>query len=394
MKILVVDPFGGISGDMLMAGLIHLGCPAPLVEDSLDALGLGRCGLRVEGDSVGGVPCLKAGFDTAAAGVGRSHREIQEVVLVRLAEGPRRIAARIFDALARAEAEIHGVAVDDVHFHEVGALDSIFDIAGIAVAVDHLKVQKVYTRPVPLGYGRVQSAHGMLGVPAPASVKLLEGFPVSFEGPNSELATPTGAAVIAALATRGGPPPGLRIVRTGYGCGTRRFEEWPNVCRLFLCEAEGPGRRERACKLEADIDDMTPEDASFALERIMDAGALDVSLSPRIMKRSRPGFTVQAICLEDALEGVLDAFVRHTATIGVRYHEVDRFLLPRRLRRVATAHGEVAVKEVRLPDGSVRAKPEYSDLERISLERGIAVAELRAEVERALHKPGGGEDGW
>ncbi|HOJ13017.1 MAG TPA: nickel pincer cofactor biosynthesis protein LarC [Deltaproteobacteria bacterium] len=384
MKVLVVDPAGGVAGDMILAGLIHLGCPPGLVEESLDALGLGRCGLKVTRREEGGVGCLHVEFEANRDDEQRPYRRIRDVILPRLEPGPRDLAARIFEVLARAEAAVHGVEPEDVHFHELGALDSIFDIVGIAVALDRLGVSRLYTRPVPLGSGWVDSSHGRLPVPAPATMRLLEGFPVRFEGPPSEIATPTGAAVIAALASPLRRPPVLRVSGTGYGCGSKRFENWPNVCRLVLCEDEGSCGCERVFVVEADIDDMTPEDASSALARIMEAGALDAGFTHRTMKRSRPGYTIQAICPEGVLARVVESFVKHTSTLGVRYHAVERLALPRRVYGVDTPFGEISVKEAVLPDGTVRVKPEHRDLERISSRTGKSVLELRAEVELAI----------
>jgi len=383
MKVLVVDPVGGISGDMLLGGLIHLGCPVAVVEEALNALGLPGWRLDVREESVCGIACRSVNFLVKDQARERTLAGIVEEILPGLAERPRAKAVRIFEALARAEAAVHDVHPHDVHFHEVGALDSILDICGIAVGLDYLGVEEIRSRPVPLGSGLVEARHGSLPVPAPATLKLLEGFPVRFEGPPSELATPTGAAVIAALAKPALPEP-LIVRGSGYGCGARRFDAWPNLCRLVLCETAGAGNLERVVKVESDIDDMTPEDASYAAERISEAGALDTGMVMRVMKHGRPGLTMEALCSQDRLAEVIEAFFVHTPTIGVRYHVVERVALPRISYRVKTAHGEVAVKEVRLPDGSVRAKPEHADICGISRRSGLGVQAVRAEVERVL----------
>lgn len=384
MKVLVVDPLGGISGDMLAGALIHTGCPPSVIQDALGGLGLGGWSLEVRPEKVEGIECIRVHFSVEDQIRHRTLTEITKTFLARLAEGPRQWAERIFTSLADAEAAVHAIDRFEVHFHEVGALDSILDICAIAAAIDHLGVERVYTRSVPVGSGWVDTAHGRLPVPAPAVLKLLQGFPVRFEGPPDEIATPTGAAVLAALAEKDAAPSPLKVISAGYGCGAKRFKAWPNVCRTVLCETPDAYVNERAIKVEADIDDMTPEDASFALERIREAGALDAGVVQRIMKHARPGFTVEALCTDESLESVVRAFFAHTTTIGVRYHEVERVVLPRKTIIVETSVGEVRVKEVRLPDGSVRAKPEHADLRRISERTGVSVQEIRKEVERAL----------
>ncbi|HVN72428.1 MAG TPA: nickel insertion protein, partial [Desulfomonilia bacterium] len=185
---------------------------------------------------------------------------------------------------------------------------------------------------------------------------------------------------------KGELPHELIIKAVGYGCGAKRFKNWPNLCRVMLCEMESNAQTERIFKVEADIDDMMPEDAVAALDRIMDAGAKDVGIHPRIMKQGRPGFTISALCKEDNLKDVLSAFLMHTSTIGVRYHLVERLILPRHQYKVSTRYGEVGVKDVIMPDGTIRAKPEFSDLYEISCRTGISMNLLRDEVKRVMQE--------
>lgn len=384
MKVLVIDPVGGISGDMLLAGLIHLGCPASFLEEVYACLDLGPYTIHVSPDSVGGISCMHVKFDIPPTDQGRTYAQIRDHVLAGLPGEIMNTAGRVFEVLARAEAEVHGVALEEVHFHEVGAADSILDIVGIAAALVHLGVDRIHAGPAPMGGGSVDSLHGKIPIPAPATVKLLEGFPVRFAGPSSELTTPTGAAVISALADRADPQSDLVITKVGYGCGTRRFEDWPNLCRVVLCDADTDNESNRTFQVDADIDDMMPEDAALALEKIMEAGAADAGITPRIMKHGRPGYTMSAVCDDARLHEVLHAFLVHTTTIGVRYHMVQRQVLPRRQYRVATRYGEVGIKEVTLPDGSLRRKPESRDLEEISRRTGVALAVLRDDIRRIL----------
>jgi pyridinium-3,5-bisthiocarboxylic acid mononucleotide nickel chelatase len=384
MNILIVDPIGGISGDMLLAGLIHLGCPAGYLEEVFGNMNLGPFRMHTKADAINGISCLGLTFEIPEYHETRTYASIRNEILPLLPEKIGQRAGKIFLALAEAEAEVHGCAVDDVHFHELGAVDSILDIAGISAALDRLDIHKVYTRAVPLGSGWVDSLHGKIPVPAPATVKLLEGMKVRFTPMEAELSTPTGAAVLKAMAERTDPPPDLVVRNVGYGCGSKRFPDWPNLCRVILCE----GARERESLhgylVEADIDDMPAEDMEAAMGRITDAGALDVTVTPRIMKRGRPGMGIKAICDGVYLQDVLKAILLHTTTIGVRYHAIERSILPRRLYTITTRYGEVTMKEVIAPDGSVRAKPEFGDLHEISRSKDIPMGEIRAEVARSL----------
>ncbi len=386
MKIAIIDPIGGISGDMLLGGLIHLGCPVEYLEDIFSKLTIGPFSFHTKPDSINGISCIHTRFDIPATDHGRTYAAIRDEILVMLPDAIRRRAQKVFEVLARVESEVHACPIEDVHFHEIGAMDSILDIVGISAAFVFLGVEMIYTRPVPLGSGLTDSLHGKIPVPAPATVKLLEGMKVRPSTIAAELTTPTGAAVLNALADKGEPPPEIIIKSAGYGCGTKRFENWPNLCRIMLCETDPAARSERTYKVEADIDDMMPEDVVAALDRILDAGAKDAGITPRIMKHGRPGFTVSALCEEDYLKDVLSSFLMHTSTIGVRYHLLERLILPRRQHRISTRYGEVSIKEVDLPDGTRRSKPEYTDLYDISCRTGIPISALRDEVQRIMRE--------
>jgi pyridinium-3,5-bisthiocarboxylic acid mononucleotide nickel chelatase len=386
MKIAIVDPIGGISGDMLLGSLIHLGCPVKYLEDIFNKLNVGPFSFHMKPDSINGISCIHVRFDIPATDQGRTYAVIRDEILVRMPEAVRIKAAKIFEVLARVESEVHDCPMEDVHFHEIGAADSILDIVGISAALDFFGVEAIYTRSVPLGSGLTDSLHGKIPVPAPATVKLLEGLKVRPSAIEAELTTPTGAAVLNALADRGDPPSELIIKSVGYGCGTKRFENWPNLCRIMLCEIDPAAQTEKTYKVESDIDDMMPEDVVAALDRILDAGAKDAGITPRIMKHGRPGFTISALCEEEDLKDVLSSFLIHTSTIGVRYHLLDRLILPRRQHRVSTRYGEVSIKEVALPDGTQRSKPEYTDLYDISCRTGIPISTLRDEVQRVMQE--------
>jgi pyridinium-3,5-bisthiocarboxylic acid mononucleotide nickel chelatase len=386
MKIAIIDPIGGISGDMLLGGLIHLGCPVEYLNDIFKKLTIGPFSFHTKPDSINGISCMGLRFDIPESHQGRTYASIRDCVLARLPDTIKLKAEKVFEALARVESEVHDCPMEDVHFHEIGATDSILDVVGISAALDFLGVEAIYTRPVPLGSGLTDSLHGKIPVPAPATVKLLEGIRVRSSAIEAELTTPTGAAVLNALADKGEPPSEIIIKSVGYGCGTKRFENWPNLCRIMLCEADRAVQAQKTYQVEADIDDMMPEDAVAALDYIMDAGARDAGITTRIMKQGRPGFTMSALCDSTRLEGVLEAFLVHTSTIGVRYQAIDRLVLPRREYRVATRYGEVGIKEVSLPDGTLRFKPEYRDLYEISRTTGLTIAVLRSEIEQLMRE--------
>ncbi|MGC9324136.1 MAG: nickel pincer cofactor biosynthesis protein LarC [Desulfomonilia bacterium] len=392
MTVLIIDPVGGISGDMLLASLIHLGCPVEYLENVLKDLPIGEFVVNVTPGSINGIGCMGLNFDTGPSDHERTFSHIRDEILTRLPPGIREKATDIFRALAEVEADVHGTRVEKVHFHEVGAQDSILDIAGISAALHWFGVDEIYTRTVPLGSGSVQSRHGRIPVPAPATIRLLEHLKVKFTHIEGELTTPTGAAVLKALSREGDPPGDLIVKAVGYGCGQKSYGDWPNLCRTILCEASGESRSQAMYVVETDIDDMRPEDYETALVRIADAGAIDVNLTPKIMKRGRPGSGIQAICSSEALPAVIEAVLLHTTSIGVRYYPVNRRILSRREYAIATRFGDVRIKEVGTPQGRTRGKPEYRDLQEISMKHNIPISELRAEIDALIAEKERGEN--
>ncbi len=384
MTILIIDPVGGISGDMLLGSLIHLGCPVEYLKGVLDTLPIDGFSLDASLRPVHGIDAVGLTFACADASEHRTFGIIRDTILSSLPGPVKDRAVAIFKALAEAEAQVHGVRADDVHFHEVGAMDSILDIVGISAALEYFAPDAVYSRTVPLGTGTTKSMHGTIPLPAPATIKLLEGRLVRFTDISSELATPTGAAVIAALARKDSPPADLIVRSVGYGCGKRQIPGWPNLCRTILCESLSAKPGLQVYLVAADVDDMLPEDTEAVMAKLYEAGARDAGLIQKIMKRGRPGFCIQAICMSEHLDDVLNCLLKHTSSIGVRYHPVERRVLERRIYRISTLLGDVNVKESILPDGSKRIKPEYRDLAEIAERNGITIAAVRAEVDKAL----------
>ncbi len=403
MKILIFDPVGGASGDMILGSLLHLGCPVATLTEAWDALGIldrpAARTLELDWKLVQGIRARDVKFSLpesppaagrrrgrarGPAATDRTWRQIRAMLeRAALPADVREKSLRIFASLAEAEATVHGVAADQVHFHEVGAVDSILDIVGIAAAVAWFRAEAIYATPVPVGQGTVVCRHGRLPLPAPATVTLLEGLPVRFTTVAGELTTPTGAAVLKAL-TAGAPPPAEVILRgVGYGCGDRTYDDWPSLFRTLLADT-APAAPEAVCVLEADVDDLSPEDWELATARFYAAGALDVTLTARIMKRGRPGVGLTVLVPDTRLHDVADLVLEETSTIGVRYHPVARRVLPRRTYPFRTPYGELRIKEVVTPAGTRRCKPEYADLQALAVSANRPVAELRREVQALL----------
>ena len=382
MKILIFDPVGGASGDMILASLIQLGCPISHIQSTLELLGLGKPIICLQDKKINGISCLKLGFDIYDEDTERSWANIRNIINSSgIVEGITKKALDIFGILASAEARVHGMPEGDVHFHEVGAIDSIFDIVGIAAAVDWFKPDAVYATPLPLSTGTVESRHGTIPVPAPATLLLMEGLPVKMTDIRGELVTPTGAAVIKALAVSVDLPV-FEIKGSGYGCGTKTFPRWPNMFRSILGETSA--QTDQVYIIESDIDDMIPEDWDTAATRIKKAGAIDLCLIPCIMKEGRPGNLLRVLSGLDKLDPVSSAILLHTTTIGLRYYPAERKILERREFLLDTDYGKIRIKEAITPDGMLRHKPEYKDIKKLSEELKIPVQRLRQEIARRL----------
>jgi uncharacterized protein (TIGR00299 family) protein len=280
-------------------------------------------------------------------------------------------ALAIFTKLAQAEGHVHGIPADDVSFHEVGAVDSIVDIVGTAIGLVDLKIEHAYTSVLPLGSGLVRSRHGVIPVPGPATVELLRGFPVRVGDGNGELITPTGAAILSALATPNEPVPPLSIERVGYGAGTKSFADRPNVLRLLLGTISHPARADEFIVVETNIDDTNPELYDYVMERLFAAGARDVWLTPAQMKKNRPGTVLHALTDAGARDAIAAVILAETSAIGVRCFAVQRTVLPREQLIVDTEFGPIAVKIARAPDGSLNIAPEYDSCRTVARQRGV-----------------------
>ena len=375
---------------MILGALLDAGLDWQALVERLRALKLPGWKLQVR-------RVLKSGLAATAVEVvvkGESpERTLGDVeALIENSElGPaeKELTRRIFRRMAEAEAEAHGCSPAEVHFHELGAVDAMVDIAGAVCGLNLLGVEAVHASPLPLGRGFTRSAHGQLPLPAPAVAALLRGVPVVGAPAEGETVTPTGAAILATLAKSFGPLPAMRLSAVGYGAG-RRDAEYPNALRVLLGEAEGESDAEPALLIETNIDDMNPQLYEHVFGRLFAAGALDVWLSPAHMKKNRPGNVLSVLCRPAHEAAVSEVIFRETTTLGLRRQVIERRSLPREIRAVNTRFGEARVK-VALADGRVlRAIPEYEDCKRLAEANAVPLRDVLAEVEQAAR--GGSHD--
>src|SRR5579884_344666 len=390
MKICYFDCFSGISGDMLLGALADAGADRAELSRQISRLGLEAVQVAFE-------PCVRGGITATKfrvqAPAGRQHRHLSQIErIIRAASLDPAVEERsiaIFRRLAQAEAAIHQMPVEKIHFHEVGAVDSIVDIVGACVALELLGASRVYCSPLNLGSGTVQCEHGTLPVPAPATAALVRGKPVYARGPSAELTTPTGAAIAVTLAASFGPMPPMCVGAIGYGAGDRDFPEQPNVLRVMLGEAAGVSEAVEIWVLEANIDDMSPQLAGYVTERLLEAGALDVTWAPVYMKKDRPGFTVTALAQPQDCERLAALLFAETTTLGIRAYPAQRRVLERSWAEVETEFGKIRVKIAR-DGGRVRNfAPEYEDCRRAAREKNVPLKEVIQKVNFEFLKKSG-----
>jgi len=389
------DCFSGISGDMTLAALLDAGVDAEPVRDGLASLGLP---IRLEVAKVrkGGFAATQVSIDAPEEHVHRHLPEVEEILnRGRLTPSQRELALRIFRRLAEAEAMAHGLPLDKVHFHEVGALDSIADIAGVAIALDLLGAQRITSRSVPTGSGTVKCAHGLMPVPAPGTAALLRGVPLAPSTIKSELTTPTGAAILTTVVQDWIESPIMTIERIGHGAGQRDFLEQPNLLRVFVGEVEASGgvhpRRanqaefDRVWILETNLDDVPAEVIGYCFDQLFAAGALDVFSTPIQMKKNRPGVLLSVLVPESALPLLETILFRETETFGIRRYPVERSKLQREEMTVETPWGPIRGKRG-WRDGFNVFTPEYEDCARVARQHGIALREVFAAVRRTYQE--------
>ena len=388
MRLLYFDCIAGISGDMALGALIDAGADLEPIRKGLEGLPVESFELDVEQVESGGLRATKVNVRTSTDGLIRTYASVRS--LLDMAEMPldaKAMAQRIFRRLAEAEAMVHRRDLDQVTFHEVGAVDSIVDIVGTSLALASLKVDRVFASAVPTGMGMVKTEHGLLPIPAPAVMELLRGAPIYSRNVSVELVTPTGAAILAALVEGFGEIPLMRIEHVGYGAGSARLD-FPNVVRVVVGEAD-PSANAAAetvqgseLVLETNVDDLNPELYAYVLERLFAAGAQDAWLTPIVMKNGRPAVTISVLASPSREEAIRQVLFRESGTLGIRSSVVDKQVLEREWVEVATRNGLVRVKIGRLEGNTVTVAPEFEDCVKVAREAGVPAREVYEEATR------------
>jgi uncharacterized protein (TIGR00299 family) protein len=382
MKTAYLDAFSGLSGDMIVGAILDCGAEFGEFERAIKSIPIAGYRLSTARKILSGISALKFDVAVTEPQPERHFGEIRALIDASpLSAAVRNRAISIFEVLARAEAKIHNTTPDRVHFHEVGAVDSIIDVVGTAWGLEQLGVGDVIVSPLPMGGGFVRSRHGVIPVPAPATMELLAAFPVKFGDGAHEMVTPTGAAVVRALARPAEIPLTFEVERVGYGAGTRELEDRPNLLRLMLGRERTAFDRDEMTEISANVDDLSPQIYDHVMNRLFAAGARDVTVTPTIMKKGRPAVTLSVIAEAARRDTIAEIIFAETSTIGLRFHAVGRLKLHREIHEVETRWGKVRVKTSgahgREP---TTISPEYDDCRRIAAEHNVA---LRVVMEEA-----------
>jgi uncharacterized protein (TIGR00299 family) protein len=401
MKTLYFDCFSGISGDMTIGALLDLGLDLEYLKAELKKLPVEGYDLRVSRVLRSNLSATK--FDVVMEGEGPNHKHTQhdhhhdhgkhshfhrkasEILLMiqesSLNARSKRFATAIFTKLAISEGKVHDIPPEQVEFHEVGAVDSIVDTVGAAIGFDALAIERFLCSAINVGSGFIHCQHGIMPVPAPATADLLREATIYQKHAQTELVTPTGAAILAAVVERFGPMQGFATDRIGYGAGTKQFPDFPNCLRLMLGEERAAGSEVPSggvIVIEANIDDMTPQNFGYVTDKLLAAGALDVFTVPIQMKKGRPGHLLQVLAERDGFEVLSKIIFRETTTIGIRQHVVDRTTLQREFVEVETDYGKIKIKVSKLDGEVVNAAPEYEDCARVARDKGIPLKQIQA----------------
>ncbi|MDQ1612799.1 MAG: pyridinium-3,5-bisthiocarboxylic acid mononucleotide nickel chelatase [Pyrinomonadaceae bacterium] len=405
MRTLFFDCFAGASGDMILGALVAAGADARALRDQLALLNVAGFEVTFETVDRSGISATHAVVNTADQ---TQHRHLSAILKIiadaRLSETIKARASRIFERLGEAEARVHNVPVEKIHFHEVGALDAIVDVVGACVGFELLGIERFVSSPLHVGSGTVEMAHGRFPVPPPAVAELLRDVPVYATDIKGELVTPTGAAIISTVCAEFGALPTMRVAATGYGAGTRQYKDFPNVLRVMVGETEGTSTPamsstegenfytagEKLFMIETNLDDTSPQLVGYAMERAFALGALDCFLTPVQMKKNRPGVVVSILCRASEREALTKLLFEETTTLGVRSYEVERRALGREFVTVETGFGAINVKVARRGDGSVsNVAPEYEDCRAAAVRAGVPLHVVEAAARAAVNVAAG-----
>jgi hypothetical protein len=412
MRIAYFDTFAGIAGDMVLGAFISMGVDSKRLMDELAKLNLGNVELRVEKVVRSGITAMKV--NVAVSGEvekvtdlgpnihehshehseshngsrnhGRSYLEIKYLIEnSNLSDFVKSKSLAVFLKLAEAESKIHDTTLDKIHFHEVGAVDSIVDIVGSAICLELAGVESVFTSPIRLGSGGyIEAQHGVLPVPAPAAVEILKGYPVVFNDVPNELTTPTGAAIVSALSEGVLKDKPIEIEKIGYGAGTKDLGRLPNLLRLVIGEIKSEHEEDHSVLVETNMDDINPQLIPFVIEKVLSLGATDAFVTPLIMKKGRPGFMLSVLMSESIIDTISSEIFSQTTTLGLRIQNIRRIKVHRELRVVNTSFGEVQVKESSI-NGKKRIYAEYEECRRISESKNIPLAEVMQRLNAELN---------
>jgi uncharacterized protein (TIGR00299 family) protein len=392
MKVAYFDCFSGISGDMTLGVLVDLGVKPDLLQNELAKLNL-------EGYKLSFTKVKKHGIIATKANVELHHnhddqhdhhhgRHLSDILKMisesELSDDVKEKSKLIFSRLGEAEAKVHDMSLEDVHFHEVGAVDSIVDIVGSVIGISILDIKKIYSSPLPLGQGFVKASHGIIPIPAPATVELLKNIPVKKTEIQCELVTPTGAAIIGTLAESFGSMPNMVIEGVGYGAGTKELTEQPNLLRVILGDIKVTYEGDTINIIETNIDDMSPQIYDSLIDKLLTLGAVDVYMTPIVMKKSRPAIKLTVLVDSAHLQDACACILAETTTMGVRIYEANRNKLSREMVEVETEYGKVNVKLGKLGDDVLKILPEYDDCKRLSEKNNIPIIKIHQAVLKAF----------
>jgi uncharacterized protein (TIGR00299 family) protein len=398
MKLAYFDCFSGISGDMTLGALVDAGCAVEQLREGLRGLQVPGWDLTAEKVWKNGMAATYVKVLTEDQTKHRSLSAIMEILqMSRLAPAVREQAAAIFQKLGEAEARVHDVPLERIHFHEVGAVDAIVDIVGACIGFEVLGFEKFACSALNVGGGTAKMAHGVLPVPAPATANLLQGKPTYSNGVQKELVTPTGAAIVATLCDAFGPQPAMSVSAIGYGAGAADLEGRPNVLRIMVGEEVGatktaqaeacaPGFDEEIAVIEANLDDMNPQIYGYFLEKALGGGALDVYTTPVQMKKNRPGTLLTVLCKPQDMNVLMSLIFAETTTFGARTYRAQRRVLPREWVNVATDYGDVRIKVSRVNGRILHVAPEYDDCRKLAVEKNVPLQKVIAEAMRNYEK--------
>lgn len=381
MRIAYFDCFAGISGDMVVGALLDLGLPPEVLDEGWRMLGLKGVALKIRKVQRGGLGGTHVEVVSGEKATFKNYREMRDMVRgSALPEGVKDFTLKILGSLARVEADIHGMDVEKVHFHEIGGVDTIVDAVGAALGVAHFSWNEIHSSPLPLNRGWIEAGHGRLPLPAPATLALLQGIPVTPSPIEGETVTPTGAAIVTSLAAGFGALPEMVVTGVGYGAGTRDPKEAPNLLRVIQ-GVKHEKTQGAVWVLETDVDDMTPELLPYLNQLLLREGALDAHHIPIQMKKGRPGFTIRVLSPESHREKLVDLILRESTALGVRMYRVERMILPREGREVKTRYGPIRIKVAFDHEGKIiNLMPEYEICRQVAEEKKVPLKEVYQEA--------------